>query len=144
MKRLRAVSCPLTGSAEGEVMTFAEPLSFWGGYDPATGEILDVRHPRRGERVRGRVLALPGTRGSGGTPAALAESIRRGVGPAGILLPEPDANLLTGALVADALYGRRCPIVVLSNDDFASIKDGGWVLIDPLGSVTLEDARPTD
>ncbi len=118
-------------------MAFSEPLSFWGGFEPATGKILDVRHPRRGETVGGRILALPGTRGSGGTPAALAEAIRLGVGPAALILPEPDANLLTGALVSQALYGACCPIVVVSPDDFLSIKDGSWALIEAGGPVTI-------
>ena len=33
------------GSARGEALVSREPLSFWGGYDQETGEIIDRRHP---------------------------------------------------------------------------------------------------
>ncbi|MFN8425100.1 MAG: hypothetical protein U0X87_02420 [Anaerolineales bacterium] len=33
-----------------------EPLSFWGGYDWKTGEIIDRRHPLSGEIAKGEFL----------------------------------------------------------------------------------------
>lgn len=44
-------------------------------------------------------------------PGVLAESIRRGTGPAGLIVEKADVNLVAGAIVAAALYGIRCPIV---------------------------------
>ena len=35
----------LPGVATGEVLVLTEPLSMWGGLDPATGEVIDRRHP---------------------------------------------------------------------------------------------------
>ena len=35
----------VNGKANGEVLKLDEPLSFWGGVDPQTGEITDLRHP---------------------------------------------------------------------------------------------------
>jgi predicted aconitase with swiveling domain len=42
----------------------------------------------------------------------LAEALRRGTGPAGLVLSVPDPILTVGAIVARLLYGLRCPIVV--------------------------------
>jgi predicted aconitase with swiveling domain len=44
----------------------------------------------------------------------LAECLRRGTGPAAILLSIPDPILTVGAIVARTLYGVSCPIVVCS------------------------------
>lgn len=60
----------VAGEAEGALLVSAEPLSFWGGYDQETGEIIDRRHPLAGQMAAGRVLAVPFTRGS----SSLSES----------------------------------------------------------------------
>ena len=54
----------LPGIADGPVLFSDEPLSFWGGVDPATGRIIDVHHPLQGRVIAGRVLMMPSTRGS--------------------------------------------------------------------------------
>ena len=49
------------GAVSGPVLALSAPLSFWGGVDPATGRIIQVRHPQCGASIAGTVLALPGT-----------------------------------------------------------------------------------
>ena len=75
------------GAAEGTVLYSSEPLSFWGGYDAETGEIIDRRHPLFGQIGTRRILAIPATRGSSTTTAVLLEAIRRGTAPAAFLTP---------------------------------------------------------
>jgi predicted aconitase with swiveling domain len=55
---------------------------------------------------------MPSGRGSSSSSSVLAEAIRCGTGPAGIVLAEPDPILVVGALVAARLYGLACPVVV--------------------------------
>lgn len=100
------------GEASGEVLALSVPLSFWGGLDAATGRVIDRSHPALGRCVAGRILAMPGGRGSSSSSAVLAEAIRRGTGPAAIVLSEPDPIIAVGAIVALRLYGRACPVVV--------------------------------
>ena len=102
----------VAGSAEGEPLVLAEPLSFWGGVDPATGDVIDGHHPQAGANVTGRVLVMPGGRGSSSSSSVLAEAIRAGTAPAAIVLLEADPILALGAIVARELYGRTIPIVV--------------------------------
>ncbi|MGH2634953.1 MAG: aconitase X swivel domain-containing protein [Actinomycetota bacterium] len=102
----------VAGSAEGEPLVLAEPLSFWGGVDPATGDVIDGHHPQAGVNVTGRVLVMPGGRGSSSSSSSLAEAIRAGTAPAAIVLLEADPILALGAIVARELYGRTIPIVV--------------------------------
>jgi len=100
------------GEAEGEVLTLGAPLSFWGGYDPEEGRIIDVHHPQHGESLAGKILAMTHGRGSSSSSAVLAEALRLGTGPAAIVLEEADQILVTGVLVARMLYGVTCPVVV--------------------------------
>jgi hypothetical protein len=101
-----------------------EPLSLWGGMDPATGELIDARHPQRGTRLSGRVVVMPSARGSSSSASVLAESVRAGTAPAAIILGEPDLILAIGAAVADELYGVLVPVVVLDAGRLAQIVDG--------------------
>lgn len=101
------------GDGEGEVVVLDEPLSFWGGMDPANGEIIDARHPQRGTSLRGKVVVMPSGRGSSSSSSVLAEAIRLGTAPAAILLGKPDPIVALGALVARELYGRAPPVAVL-------------------------------
>lgn len=100
------------GEATGEAMVLDSPLSFWGGYDPTTGTIIDAAHPQHGQSLAGKVLSMAHGRGSSSSSAVLAEALRLGTGPAAIVLGEPDQILVTGVLVARVLYGVACPVVV--------------------------------
>jgi len=106
------------GAAAGAPLRLDEPVSFWGGLDPATGTIIDRRHPQRSASVAGRMLLMPAGRGSCSGSASLAEALRLGVGPAAILLLERDAIAVVGAIVAAELYGRECPVALASKDDW--------------------------
>ena len=52
------------GEARGAALVLAEPLSFWGGVDAATGDVIDHSHPDLGRNVAGCVLVMPSGRGS--------------------------------------------------------------------------------
>jgi uncharacterized protein len=113
-----------------------EPLSLWGGLDPATGEIIDVHHPQRGARVTGRALVMPAGRGSSSSASVLAEAARAGTAPAAIVLREPDLILAIGASVAEELYGVRIPVLVIGADRYAAIDDGADLIVNRAGSST--------
>jgi len=121
------------GRARGTTLVLDEPLSLWGGLDPATGRVIELRHPQHGARVTGRVLVLPAARGSSSSASVLAEAIRAGTAPAAIVLGEPDLILALGAAVAEELYGVQIPILVLPAADLAAIQDGATVDIGPEG-----------
>ena len=113
------------GKAEGEALILDEPLSMWGGADPATGLIIEPAHPQHGQSLAGKDLVMAHGRGSSSSSSVLAELLRRGVGPAAIVLREPDSILAIGALVAGELYGSVCPIVVTDED-----VGPGWLVVD--------------
>ncbi len=105
------------GEARGPVLVLSEPLSFWGGLDPATGAIIDAHHPQLGAVVTGTVLVMPGGRGSSSSSSVLAEAIRAGTAPAAIVLAEADPIIALGALVALELYEASIPIIEVEKSD---------------------------
>lgn len=98
-------------AGSGLALVLSAPISFWGGVDPRTGTIVDVRHPDHGENIAGRVLFLPGTIGSSSASAVLLELVRNGHAPAALALHEPDAILLLGLIVAREM-GWPTPVAV--------------------------------
>jgi predicted aconitase with swiveling domain len=104
----------VSGNAYGPVLALEEPLSFSGGVDPRSGTITDRWHPQHGAIIAGRILVLPAGRGSGSGSPVLAEALRLSKGPKAILLREADGILVTGTLVARALYRTECPVVVVA------------------------------
>jgi predicted aconitase with swiveling domain len=120
----------VAGTARGEAVVLEEPLSFWGGVDAETGTIIDRRHPQFGARLAGRVLVMPYGRGSSSSSTVLAEAIRLATAPVAMLLREADPILALGANVAQELYGRSLPIVVLSPDDYGAINTDDTVTVD--------------
>ena len=125
-----------TGDTEVPVLSLDEPLSFWGAFEPRSGVILDVHHPQRGACVKGTILVMTETRGSGSAPGAIAEAIRLGTAPAGIILAAPDINLAVGAEVALALYGRLCVIACVAPDQLEGLRHASRIRITADGTVT--------
>ena len=95
----------------GPALVLSAPISFWGGVDPRTGRIVDVRHPECGAVIGGRVLFLPGTIGSSSASAVLLALVHGGHAPAALVLHEPDAILLLGLIVAREM-GWPTPMAV--------------------------------
>src|SRR5262249_14489227 len=89
------------GAADGEALVTAEALSFWGGYDFHTGEIIDRHHPLAGVRAAGRILAVPFSKGSSTTTAVLLEAVRAGTAPAAIVTTGVDSFFALASIVAD-------------------------------------------
>lgn len=130
-----------SGEAEGAVLKLDEPVSFWGGIG-SEGDIIDVHHPQHGAIVTGRILVMRSGRGSSSGTYVLAELLRLGIAPAGIILTEPDGIIATGALVAAELYDARMPIVTVSDEDYARIEDGVTMSIAMDGDAALITINP--
>ena len=118
----------MEGAARGPLLKLSAPLSFWGGIDPASGNIIDVRHPQHGRCVAATVLALPGTIGSSSSSSVLLELIHKGRAPAALILAAPDAILLLGLVIAAEMGWSGPPALRLNASDFAGLAEGLYVL----------------
>ncbi|MDX8444166.1 aconitase X swivel domain-containing protein [Mesorhizobium captivum] len=123
-------------AGEGEALVLTAPISFWGGVDPKTGRIADVRHPQNGEVISGRVLFLPGTIGSSSASAVLMELVHNGRAPAALVLHEPDAILLLGLIVAREM-GWETPMAVQLGRGVFETYRGSAVKVDGDGVVIV-------
>lgn len=127
----------VVGQASGELLVTSEPLSFWGGLDPATGEVIDRRHELSGQRLTGRVLAVPHGRGSCSASGVLLEAICNETGPAAILTSRIDPIIGLGSILADELYHRAVPVAVLEPEDFGLLRTGWRVAIEETGRIVV-------
>jgi predicted aconitase with swiveling domain len=120
---------------QGQALVMTAPISFWGGIDPRSGRVADVRHPQHGETIAGKVLFLPGTIGSSSASAVLLELVHAGCAPAAIVIHEPDAILLLGLIVAREM-GWTTPVAVkLDRERFGDFASAS-VSVSPAGEVT--------
>lgn len=124
------------GDCRAETLVLDEPLSFWGGFDPQTGLIIDERHPQKGQSVAGRILLMPGTRGSTSAAGALCESLRLGTGPAAFILPAPDALILAAVTIAAELYDRVTPVLAVDMASWPELTRCKMLKIDVDGNVS--------
>ena len=127
----------VSGLASGSAMILDETLSFWGGFNPVNGEIIDVHHPQYKQRVSQSILCISQSRGSAGTPAAIAETLRNGSGPAAFILAKADVNIAVGVMVANQLYGLNIPVIEISLSQMAQLDSGRNVQVDVDGSITV-------
>lgn len=120
----------VAGEGAGIALRLDEPLSLWGGLNPQTGEIIDRRHPQSGAIVTGRVLVMPSGRGSSSASSILLECVRLETAPAAILLgSETDGIITLGAVVAQELYHRAPPVLLLDEHAYVQIADGMMVQV---------------
>jgi uncharacterized protein len=123
------------GDAEGEALVTHDPLSFWGGFDFHTGEIIDKHHPLAGVRAAGRILAVPFSKGSSTTTAVLLEAIRAGTAPAAMLTTGVDSFFALASIIGGVMYDRSFPVVALEPSDFAALESGVRLVVARDGTV---------
>jgi predicted aconitase/predicted aconitase with swiveling domain len=111
----------VAGQTQGALLHSDVGLSFWGGVEPFTGEVIDRHHPLSGACVTGAILAIPSARGSCTGSSVMLELILNGHAPAGLVLAEPDEILALGVLVADIVFGRSIPVVCVGYEGFARL-----------------------
>jgi len=113
------------GRVTGEAVVSKSRLSFWGGYDPVSGKVVDTTNPLYGCSLKDKVLVLISTKGSSGTSGVLATAKKRGNAPAAFINTEVDALAALGCVV------QEIPLVSdLEKDPFEVIRTGDLVTVD--------------
>ncbi|OJB39310.1 aconitase subunit 2 [Burkholderia ubonensis] len=126
----------VAGDAFADVLVLDEPLSFWGGYDSAAGRIIDRGHPLVGASLAGRIMVMAHAKGSSSSSSVLAEAVRNGTGPVGIVLKERDLIISIGAIVAAELYAIEVPVVCVAERVYdAIVRASGPVRIEAAGGI---------
>jgi predicted aconitase with swiveling domain len=123
----------LPGTAAGPVLRLDQPLSFWGGVDPAEGRLLAPPQAS----IAGTVLMLPETIGSSSSSAVLLELLRNGRAPAALVLGRPDAILGLGILVAAEMGWPTIPLLLLPVAEQQRFASGDKVQVAADGTISL-------
>jgi uncharacterized protein len=134
----------IAGEANGPVLKLRKPISFWGGVDQKTGAIADPRHPDHPASVAGTILVLPGMIGSSSSSFVLAELMMDGNAPAALILPEPDAILPLGVMVAAEMGWGSIPVLLLPVEQQEALENGMRIKIAKDGAIVSADQTGTN
>ena len=124
------------GIVEGEALVCPRSITGWGGIDPATGIIMEYSNSNRGKSIKGKILVLPGSKGSNGWSCYFGAARAAGAAPRGWLISRIDSS----AGVACAVM--QIPAVVDfegDEDPCRLIENGDWVIMD--GTTGLVEIR---
>lgn len=111
------------GIAEGEALIGNTRISFWGGFDPKTGVIVQDG-PLQGKNVAGKILIFISTKGSSGTSGMISLAQRGNNHPLAFVNTEVDCLAVLACSVCNI------PMVAeLDQDPFQTIADGDYVRV---------------
>jgi predicted aconitase with swiveling domain len=110
------------GEGKGEALTTSQPISFYGGVDPNTGEVIEKGHELQGQSVKGKMLVFPNGKGSTVGSYTLYRMKKNGNAPAGIINRECETIIAVGAIISE--------IPCVDKIDISKIKTGDLVQIE--------------
>ena len=110
------------GKAEGKALVSPAPMSFYGGLDPDTGEVMERGSELHGQSVKGRVLVFPGGKGSTVGSYVLYRMAKNGVAPCAIVNAKCETIVAVGAIISE--------IPCVDMVDISKIKSGDSVRVD--------------
>ena len=112
------------GVAEGEALTTTMPISFYGGVDPETSEILEKGHELQGKRIKGKILVFPNGKGSTVGSYTLYRLKKGGVAPAGIINRDCETVVAVGAIISEIPCVDQIDISKIETGDTVRIENG--------------------
>ena len=98
---------------DSDIVVCDEGLSFWGGVDPDTGVIIDIHHPNCGEKLSGKIVLMPTSRGSCSGSGVLLQLAQNGNAPAALIFRETEDILTLGAMIAERLFDKNIAVLRL-------------------------------
>ena len=98
------------GSAEGEALVTPMGISFFGGVDPETGQVVEKGHTLEGQSISGKVLVFPTGKGSTVGSYTLYRLKKAGRAPAAILNAETETITALGCIISDIPCVDHIPI----------------------------------
>lgn len=113
------------GSVEGEALVTNQTISGWGGIDPKTGTIIELRHELRGTSFKDKILVFPGAKGSSGWSAFFHMTRLNGVAPKGFIFNKMSTKIALGLVVT-----HSPALTDFDRDPLAVIETGDWVEMD--------------
>ena len=99
-----------SGSVEGEALVTSMGISFYGGIDPETGQVVEKGHTLEGQSIGGKVLVFPTGKGSTVGSYTLYRLKKAGNAPAAILNTESETITAVGCIISGIPCVDHIPI----------------------------------
>ena len=110
------------GSAEGEALVTSSPMSFYGGVNPESGEVIERGHELQGQSVKGKILVFPGGKGSTVGSYVLYRLAKNGAAPRAIINSKCETIVAVGAIISE--------IPCVDRVDIGKIRTGAKVKVE--------------
>jgi len=117
------------GTAQEEALTTSQPISFYGGVDPNTGEVIEKGHELQGRSVKGKILVFPTGKGSTVGSYTLYRLKKNGTAPAGIINKECETVVAVGAIISEIPCVDKIDISKIKTGDIIRIENDVVTLI---------------
>ncbi len=112
------------GVAEGEAITTTQPISFYGGVDPDTSEIIEKGHELQGKKVKEKILVFPNGKGSTVGSYTLYRMKKNATAPAGIINKDCETVVAVGAIISEIPCADRIDISKIKTGDIVRLENG--------------------
>jgi predicted aconitase with swiveling domain len=99
-----------TGQAAGEALVTSMGISFFGGVDPETGQVVEKGHELEGQSIAGRVLVFPTGKGSTVGSYTLYRLKKAGLAPLAILNAESETITAVGCIISEIPCVDQIPL----------------------------------
>ena len=112
------------GIVEGVALTTKQPLSFYGGVDPDTSEIIEKGHELQGKKIKERILVFPNGKGSTVGSYTLYRMKKNGMAPAGIVNMECETVVAVGTIISEIPCIDKIEILKIKTGDLVQLDNG--------------------
>jgi predicted aconitase with swiveling domain len=112
------------GVGEGEALTTNQPISFYGGVDPTTGEVIEKGHELQGKTVKNKILVFPTGKGSTVGSYTLYRMKKNGTAPAGIVNRECETIVAVGVIISEIPCVDQVDITQIHTGDRVKVENG--------------------
>ena len=110
------------GKVIGEALVTGDDISFYGGCDPETGEIVERGHHLEGKSISGKILVFPTGKGSTVGSYVLYALKKAGKAPLALINRTTDPVVAVGCIISE--------IPAVDQIDISKIKTGQKVEVD--------------
>jgi predicted aconitase with swiveling domain len=105
------------GNAEGEALVSSMGISFFGGIDPETGQVVEKGHILEGQFISGKILVFPTGKGSTVGSYTLFRLKKANKAPAAIINTEAETITAVGCIISDIPCVDHIPTGQISTGD---------------------------
>jgi len=112
------------GKVQGIVLKSEKPINFLGTVDKKTGIISDKNHDLFKKSIKDTILVFPSGVGSSVGAYTIYSIKSNNTAPLAMICQKADLTVVTGCALANI------PLIIISNEEFSSIKNGMNISLD--------------